>query len=301
MRFSTIQVIRMPLLAALLLGLTADAHAAQRGVVTAATVSPASAQVGTAISVSVTGKNPCGAVHIDWGDGTAITYPIRDLTTTQKHAYEKPGKYAIVARGMGNCDGGTTVHVRISPAPAPPDAPQITAFTVSIPAPVGSPVGVRADGRGTCRFTVDFGDGKSEDLTVPLPHTVRHVYSAPGTYAVVATAIAPCEGRYSVKLNIAGLTAGEKQTESGPRLLGIKVAPNPVPSRTRATITIDGRGTCPVTVDFGDGRDQAIRAPLPAQISHMYARGGLYEVYAWTEAPCEGEATASVRVRQGRE
>jgi PKD repeat protein len=260
-----------------------------RGVVTAATVSTTSATVGTPISVSVTGKNPCGAVHIDWGDGTALTYAIQDLTTTQKHTYETPGNYAIVARGMGNCDGGTTVKVRIDPAPGQPDRPQLSSFTVSIPGPVGSSIGVTAHGRGTCRMTVDFGDGKSQELNVPLPHTVRHVYSAPGTYNVVANATAPCEGRHSVKMDVGDV-------EPKARLLGMKIAPNPTATRSRVALTIDGRGTCPITVDFGDGTDQAIKTPLPAQISHTYARSGTYEVFAWAEAPCTGEATGSVRV-----
>lgn len=273
--------------------LVSAAHPVQRGEVTAATVSSTTARVGTPVSVSVTGRNPCGAVHIDWGDGTAITYPIVDLTTTQKHTYEKPGKYAIVARGMGNCDGGTTVNVRIDPAPASPAPPQISSFTVSIPGPVGSSVGVTAHGRGNCRMTVDFGDGQSQELTVPLPHTVRHVYSTPGTYTVSANASAPCEGKHSVKLEV-----GDRAPTA--RLLGMKIAPNPAEIRARVSITLDGRGTCPVTVDFADGTDQAVEAPLPATISHTYARPGLYEMFAWAEAPCSGEATASVRVRQRR-
>ena len=270
--------------------LAANASASQpRGVVTAATVSPTTATVGTPISLSVTGKNPCGAVHIDWGDGTALTYAIEDLTTTQKHTYETPGNYAIVARGMGNCDGGTTVKIKIDPAPGQPARPQLSSFTVSIPGPVGSPIGVTAHGNGTCRMTVDFGDGQTQELTVPLPHTVRHVYKNPGTYNVVANGTAPCEGRHSVKLDV-------REGEPKDRLLGMKIAPNPATTQARVAFTIDGRGTCPVTVDFGDGTDQQIRTVLPAQISHTYARPGSYEIFAWSEAPCSGEATGSVRV-----
>jgi PKD repeat protein len=284
-----------PLMGALFVCLLAASASAgqQRGVVTAATISPASAQVGTPVTVSVTGKNPCGAVHIDWGDGTALTYAIEDLTTTQKHTYETPGNYAIVARGMGNCDGGTTLKIKIDPAPGQPDRPQLSSFTVSIPGAVGSSIGVTAHGRGTCRMTVDFGDGKSQELNVPLPHTVRHVYSAHGTFNVVANATAPCEGRHSVKMDVGDV-------EPKARLLGLKITPNPAPSQSRVAFTVDGRGTCPITVDFGDGTDQQIKTLLPAQISHTYARPGRYEVFAWAEAPCGGEATGSVRVSPRR-
>jgi plastocyanin len=279
------------LIGALFVGLPAVSVSAgqQRGVVTAATVSPSSAQVGTPVTVSVTGKNPCGAVNIDWGDGTALTYAIEDLTTTHKHTYETPGNYAIVARGMGNCDGGTTVKLKVDPAPGQPDRPQLSSFTVSIPGTVGSSIGLTAHGRGNCRMTVDFGDGKSQELTVPLPHTVRHVYAKPGTYNVVANATAPCEGRHSVKMDV-----GEDEPRA--RLLGMKISPNPAATQARVGFTIDGRGTCPITVDFGDGSDQQIKTLLPAQISHTYARAGRYEIFAWSEAPCRGEATGLVRV-----
>ena len=284
------------LIGALFVGLLATTvvdAAQQRGVVTAATVSPTSAQVGTPVTVSVTGKNPCGAVHIDWGDGTALTYAIEDLTTTQKHTYEMPGNYAIVARGMGNCDGGTTVKLKVDPAPGQPDRPQLSSFTVSIPGTVGTSIGLTAHGRGNCRMTVDFGDGKSQELTVPLPHTVRHVYSKTGTYNVVANATAPCEGRHSVKMEVA-------DEEPKARLLGMKIAPNPATTQTRVALTIDGRGTCPITVDFGDGTDQEIKTLLPTQISHTYASPGRYEIFAWSEAPCSGEARGLVRISPRR-
>lgn len=197
--------------AVLFAGLTVmTAAASQRGEVTSATLSAASAQVGSPVTLSVSGRNPCGAVHVDWGDGTAITYPIVQLNTTHQHAYEKPGTYTIVARGMGNCDGSTSpLKVRIDPAPAPPTKP-----------------------------------------------------------------------------------------DQPPRLLGLKITPNPATTRNPVSITVDGRGRCQVTVDFGDGTDQRIEAALPARISHSYARSGVYEVFAWTEAPCGGEAAGSLTVRR---
>jgi hypothetical protein len=82
------------------------------------------------------------------------------------------------------------------------------------------------------------------------------------------------------------------------RLLGLKIDPNPTMTRNPISITVDGRGRCQVTVDFGDGTDQRIEAALPARITHSYARSGVFEVFAWTEAPCAGEATGSVRVRR---
>jgi len=78
------------------------------------------------------------------------------------------------------------------------------------------------------------------------------------------------------------------------------VTPNPATARTLVTITVEGNGTCPVTVDFGDGSDQRVEGALPARIVHTFTRAGLYEIYAWAEAPCGGDATASLRVRGSR-
>ena len=84
--------------------------------------------VGAVLSVTVSGTNPCGAAHINYGDGTAITYAITGLPVTQTHTYDKPGTYAIVPRRMGNCDGKATIDIA---------------------------------GHGACAITVAFGDGKS--------------------------------------------------------------------------------------------------------------------------------------------
>jgi len=67
--------------------------------------------VGAVLSVTVSGTNPCGAAHINYGDGTAITYAITGLPVTQTHTYDKPGTYAIVPRRMGNCDGEATIDI----------------------------------------------------------------------------------------------------------------------------------------------------------------------------------------------
>jgi hypothetical protein len=79
------------------------------------------------VTFRVTGTNPCGAVHIDYGDGEAITTPIVELPATITHRYARSGEYAIAARGMGNCEGRTTLGVRTvvaQPAQADPPAPQ---------------------------------------------------------------------------------------------------------------------------------------------------------------------------------
>lgn len=300
MEVRNIRANRAPLLAAMFVGLLAlAAHAAQRGVVSTISVSPASTQVGTPVTATVTGTNPCGAVHIDWGDGTAITYAIVDVPVTQKHTYEKAGRYTVVARGMGNCDGQANANLRMDPAPAPLEPRARVKGIEIVPNPATAPatVAISVQGTGNCSYILDFGDGNSERRTASLPDQVRHTYAAPNTYyPLAAKGEGSCEGL--VRRN---LTVNAPAPPSPARRLGrLVVAPNPAVARTRVTITVEGSGMCPVTVDFGDGSDQRIEAALPARIGHTYARAGLYEIYAWAEEPCGGDATTSVRVRGSR-
>ena len=126
--------------------------------------------VGAVLSVTVSGTNPCGAAHINYGDGTAITYAITGLPVTQTHTYDKPGTYAIVPRRMGNCDGEATIDIA---------------------------------GHGTCAITVAFGDGNQQELNGALPLRVTHAYAVAQTYTVVVAPVAPCTGKFTEQLQVA--------------------------------------------------------------------------------------------------
>ncbi len=353
----------------------AAAAAGQRGVVNGLSVTPSTARTGTEITATVTGVNPCGAVLVDWGDGTAVTHPIVTVPITRTHVYATAGRYRVTARGQGNCDGEAQAAVRIDAPPAT-GRPQLRGFTVSSPGAVGTPVEMTVQGEGVCSVAVAFGDGNTQELSVELPHTFRHVYAVPRPYNVTASATPPCEGgRHTVRLDVGGRAVA-------PRISGIAVTPNPgaapgtttiqvagtgpcsylldygdgnnerrtvtlpdrvqhvypaagkfivsataeppcegkmqethavgrrgrtidrlvvSPSpaqiRSRVTISIEGRGTCPITVDFGDGNEESIEAALPAQVFHRYARPGRYEVFAWTQSPCSGDASAVIQVQ----
>jgi len=274
----------------LVLGVT-DA-AAQRGVVNGLSITPTTSQVGATISATVSGVNPCGAVFVDWGDGTAVTHPISELPTTRTHTYAAAGNYSVTARAMGNCDGEAAGTVRINPAPAVSVRRELTAFFVSSPGAQGQPVSMSLRGEGTCTVAVAFGDGNTQQVSVQLPHTLTHVYAEPRSYNVTAAAVSPCEGgRHTARLEIA---AGRARTS----IARVVVAPNPAPVQSRVSIAIEGSGTCPVTVDFGDGTDQSIEGTLPLRVFHSYARPGRYEVFTWTAAPCTGEASAVVQIRR---
>lgn len=351
-----------------------NAEARQLGAVTGLNVTPTRAHTGATMTATVTGKNPCGAVLVDWGDGTAITHAIVDLPVTKTHAYAAAGRYNVTARAMGNCEGEVSQTVHIDAPPAGRAPVQLTGLTVASPGAIGTPVSMTLQGEGACVVSVGFGDGNTQELSVQLPHTFTHVYSVPRGYNVTASSVPPCEGgRHTVRLDVArqpvaprisGMTVtptglgnatiqvagsgtcsymlafGDGNTErrtvalpdrvqhvyppagsfvvvatAEPPCEGrvqdtfaverpalaidrLVISPSPALTRSRVSVRIEGRGSCAVTVDFGDGSEESIEAALPARIFHSFARPGRYEVVAWTDAPCTGTARALVQVRR---
>ena len=98
------------ILAALALSLPAAAQ--QRGSIN--DIAGAAAVAGGETVFTVSGRNPCGAVNLDYGDGQAVTHPIRALPATISHTYARAGNYQVRARGQGNCDGEASMTVRVT-------------------------------------------------------------------------------------------------------------------------------------------------------------------------------------------
>jgi hypothetical protein len=264
--------------------------------ITGLTMKPAEARAGASVSATAQGSGLCGAVNIDWGDGTAITYATSTLPVTQSHVYQSAGSFTVRAQGMGNCDGQATASVRITPAPAPPPAPpdrapRVTGIDVSRPQDEGRGIRVvRVSGDGTCAYTLDFGDGNTEGRNAALPDVVRHNYPADGRYTIVATAAAPCSGTVRATAIVGANRGG--------RIARVEVRPEAGTPEQQFLMTVTGAGACTFTVDFGDGKSRKITEDLPYRFTYRYGEPGDYDVFVWTEPPCTGDATAPVRVRQ---
>src|SRR5439155_16779654 len=202
-------------IAAFLVTFLMGGGAAAAGTVNAVKASAASAAVGAAVSVTATGTNPCGAAYIDYGDGTAITYAITGLPTTQTHAYQKPGSYPIVARGMGNCDGEARTRIEITGQAAPPAPVALNEITgvgfTPRPGVVRQPVAIDVAGHGACLFHLDFGDGNYQDVNGQFPQRINHTYALVDTYTVVVAPVAPCVGKFTERLQVAA-RGGERIT-----------------------------------------------------------------------------------------
>jgi hypothetical protein len=280
---------------------TLAATAQQRGVVTGITLSPNPVGAGTQVTATATGTNPCGAVFIDWGDGTAITYPITGVPATQTHTYTAGGHFTVLAKGMGNCDGQVKTTIDVTPPPPPPPPPPPAAPEAMItsvdmtpsPALVRRPVDIAVKGRGTCSFSVDFGDGNSQEEIGALPRTVKHTYAVADTYVVIVNPAPPCVGRFTQKLTV---TTEPAQ----PTLTGINVSPARTTAGQPVTIEIIGSGTCSYGIDFGDGNTETRSRPLPDRVQHNYPAPDAYMVAAKAEPPCTGSARATIVVRPRR-
>ncbi len=97
-----------------ILGLLFGAVSAADAQVTNVAVTPSPAILGQPATVTVTGGSaPCGAVQINYGDGTTTTYPIPALPVSQSHTWNTAGNKTVVATGQGNCTGQATVTVGV--------------------------------------------------------------------------------------------------------------------------------------------------------------------------------------------
>jgi hypothetical protein len=266
---------------------SADVASAQ-GTITGLALSPSSADAGARVTATVTGStDPCGAVHIDWGDGTAITYATEYLPVTQTHAYRSGGTFQLRAQGMGNCHGEarTSIVIKGPPPPPPPPTVEPRLSAIVLPGPPEpeprTPVEIRLEGTGECRLTLDFGDGNNQEVRGTLPMTLRHTYALPGRYRIVATPDRPCSDRRVANLDVRG-------PRERARITGIDVQLSPGGGESVRSITVLGHGHCAYTLDFGDGNSETRGTPLPDTVVHNYPREGRYTVVATARPPCSG-------------
>ena len=281
----------------LLLG-TGTIAAAQQGTVTRIALSPTAADTGTTVTATVTGsEGVCGAVHINWGDGDAITYPTSYLPVTKTHVYNSAGNFSVRAQGMGNCAGEATARIAIRGPAAPPASPapgpRLTAVTLpQTPVEPGTAAAIRLDGAGACRVRLDFGDGANLELDATLPATVKHTFAAAGRYTVIATPEAPCTERRGATLDVGRPRGGN--------ITGVEIQPQAARPGDAVTITVKGTGTCAIVVDFDDGKDRRVTERLPYRFSYTFAEARDHEIIVWTDEPCTGSGEAIARVRRRR-
>ena len=253
----------------------------------AVSASPSPVVVGQASTVSVTGSGTCGAVQIDYGDGTVITYPLSGLPTSQSHVWSTAGLKTIVATGQGNCAGQVSTALTVNANPAP---------LVSLTAPAngsaytsGTAITVTAtasDTHGVSR--VDFYAGSTllgSDTTAPY---------AIG-WAVASGATSLTARAYDV---YGASAVSAAATVTGRDVVAVSVSPGALTSGQTATVTVTGSASCgAVQINYGDGA--VITYPLsglPTSQSHVYGAGGTKVVTATGQGNCSGQASTTIYV-----
>lgn len=272
------------------------APAARAGTVTGVTVSQRTVVAGVTVTVKVYGTNPCGAAHIIYGDGDAITYAITGLPVEQTHLYQKAGHYTIAAKGMGNCDGEATTTITVSapPEPPPPARPKASITAVEIaptPGRVQEPIAVVTRGTGTCVYEVQYGDGTTEQVNAQLPEDTHHTYTKAGRYIVTVRPNPPCVGKFTEALQVVEGAAAEPA-----RITHIVASPTPGATGQPLAVAVHGSGTCPYDIYYGDGSAQEVDGPLPQSTSHVYSQAGRYAIVVKAHPPCAGKFTEAVQV-----
>lgn len=274
------------------LGFAAAASAQQ--VITGLTLSATSVEAGEQVSGTATGSPTCGAVHFDWGDGTAITYPTETLPVTRTHVYQSGGTFDVRVQGMGSCTGEARGRITVKGPPAPPAA-LARLVGPEVPVEPRTPVAFRLEGTASCAVRLEFGDGNGQDVTGALPQTVRHTYDAPGRYTVVASPKAPCTGRQTANVDV---KAPAPEPPTAGEISGISVDR---PQRAREgerAITVHGTGPCTYDLEVGDGNRYARAATLPDVVRHHYTKPGRYTAVATARLPCRGTLEWTFNVQQ---
>lgn len=265
------------------------------GNVTGVSVAPRTIVAGHPVSVTVTGTDPCGAAHVIYGDGDAITYAITGLPATQTHVYQKAGSYTITARGMGNCAGEATTSLTVSDPPPPPAPAEPAASIKAVemlprPARVQEPVAIVTRGSGTCSYEVHFGDGTAEQVRARLPEETHHTYTKTGRYTVIVKPHPPCVGKFTEVLQVVDAA------EEPDRITHVVATPEVGVAGEPVVVSVHGTGPCAYDIYYGDGSAQDADGTLPQHTRHVYERSGTYAVVVKAQPPCSGKITKLVRV-----
>lgn len=180
-----------------------DAAAQQPARITRIVASPSPGVTGQAIAIAVHGSGTC-PYDVYYGDGSAEE---RDgsLPQSTRHVYAQPGRYAVVVKPHPPCTGRFTEMVQVAEATQTATTTGRIARVTAGPTPAvpGRPVRLTIDGSGACAFTIDYGDGTWDSRSMTLPGSLRHVYSAPGSYTVVVTPDdSQCRGSARVSFDV---------------------------------------------------------------------------------------------------
>jgi hypothetical protein len=148
-------------------------------------------------AIRVNGDGSC-AYTLDFGDGNSEGRNAA-LPDVVQHNYPAEGRYTIVATAAPPCEGVQRSTIVIGAEPGG----RIARLEIRpAAATVDQAISMTVRGSGTCRFTVDFGDGKSRALTETLPHELSYRYQEPGDYQILIWTEPPCGGEATAEARV---------------------------------------------------------------------------------------------------
>ncbi len=176
--------------------------------------------------------------------------------------------------------GSVTVNVNSSatisfgaPSPANPVAGQTVTFSLTVTA--------STTGAAIRQVVVAFGDGQSTTLgAVSGSTSLSHIYNAPGTYTVTATATDANGDSFPA---VTTVTVGNRAPAN------VAVTANPTNPQVGQQVAVTVTTTFPannngqvqgVTIDYGDGTQDSLGAQSPATAQHVYSTSGTYRITA---------------------
>ncbi len=178
----------------------------------------------------------------------------------------------------------------------PPSAglPATYTFTVTAGSSSGGTGGGSSGGSAIRDVTVDWGDGKGQDLgAVTGDAAVAHVYVSPGTYTIAATATDAAGNVTRVTSAVVVIPVPKP---------GIQVTQSPTPGKVGAQTTLTILVTVPtglsvqdLAIDFGDGTRADLGGATSAAVPHVYTAIGTYTVTV-TVVDTSGQTTVGTAV-----
>lgn len=260
--------------------------------VTGVSVSPATITAGTAATVTVSGSSSCGAVTIDYGDGTAITYAISGLPISRTYTWASSGWKTVTATGQSSCIGQASTSVYINAPPSVALTSPVSGNTYSGPATVDLAANA-TDSDGSVVSVTFYANGVLLATDTAAPYTYTWTNVSVGTYTITAVATDNSGATASSAVSIT-------VSDPGPsRVTSIAVTPSPVGVGQTATVTVYGTNPCgAVQVDFGDGQAPVIPiSGLPYVVDHVWYARGTYTLRAIGHGNCSGQVSTTLIVQ----
>lgn len=234
---------------------------------------------------------------LDWGDGSPI---VTNITFPATHTYTRLGSFNMRITGKGtSCDNTVTYLIKNSSNPTGAIVNPGNTVNLCTPVdPIEFAIGSWATNPPDTNYTVDFGDGITEDYTqgqlesstyfntsdpvnsqdFPIPHTYTES-SCPNSYTVILYIYTSC---------------GQTNLTAGPIIILRKPEvdfDDPPISCVNSLVqfsntSLDGyTNNCSINDgyywDFGDGMTSNLRDP-----SHAYTTPGTYTVSLYAENSC---------------